>query len=233
MAMADRKPLPVSPSDTTGQNGMPSWSRPPSSQSGPASAAPVWSLPGRLLARPVLEAAGVAVDEIGLDRAQALVVDAEAYRGVVAHVVLHDVGRRHQLVQDRHRVGVLEVHGDAALAPVAAHRDVRAHPVEVVQRVDLDHVGTEVGEHHRAPRPRDRQPEVEHAHPGQWRRRCRGRGRRHRRAAARPRRLRPAPSSVSAPIAGGAVGRRGRAGVQLVHPADLAHRTELRDRRPR
>ena len=94
MAMADRNPLPVSPSDTTGQNGMPPWSRPPSSQSGPASAAPVWSLPGRCSRAPVLEAAGVAVDEIGLDRAQALVVDAEAYRGVVAHVVLHDVGRR-------------------------------------------------------------------------------------------------------------------------------------------
>ena len=91
--MADRKPLPVSPSETTGQNGMPPWSSPPSSQSGPAERGAGLVVAGQALARAVLEAAGVAVDEVGLDRAQALVVDAEADRGVVAHVVLHDVGR--------------------------------------------------------------------------------------------------------------------------------------------
>ena len=47
IAIAERKPLPVSPSEMTGHSGVPSWSSPPSSQSGPASAAPVWSLPGR------------------------------------------------------------------------------------------------------------------------------------------------------------------------------------------
>ena len=53
-------------------------------------------------------------------------------------------------------------------------------------------------------------------------------GRRHRRGAARA-----ASASartvvgVGARRAGGAVGAVGRAGVQLVHPADLAHRAEL------
>ena len=112
----------------------------------------------------VFEPAGVAVDDVGFDRLDALVVDAETDRRVVAHVVLYDVGRLDQLAQDRHRVGVLQVHRDAALPAVAAHRDVRAHPVAVVERIDLDHVGTEVGQHHRSPRAGDREAEVEHAH---------------------------------------------------------------------
>ena len=46
MPMAERKPLPVSPSDVIGQIGMAPLSTPPSIHDTPASAAPVWSLPG-------------------------------------------------------------------------------------------------------------------------------------------------------------------------------------------
>ncbi len=206
---------------------MPSSSRPPSSQSGPAERGAGLVVPRQAFALAVLEAARVAVDEVGLDRAQAVVVDAEAHRRVVPHVVLDHVGGRDELVQDRHRGGVLEVHRDAALASVAAHRDVRAHPVEVVQRVDLDDLGAEVGEHHRAPRSRDREAEIDHAHAGERRRR-RGRG-----GAAQGRgigeRVGFGPHRVRV-----GTDRRGRGRwvggtrVQVVDPADLAHGAELR-----
>ena len=79
---------------------------------------------GQAFTRAALEATRVAVDDARVHRAQALVVDAEAHRRVVAHVVLHDVGLLDEAVQHRHRRRVLQVQRDAALAAVAAHRDV-------------------------------------------------------------------------------------------------------------
>ena len=59
-------------------------------------------------------------------------------------------------------VGSLRLIAMLRLPRLHAHRDVRAHPVAVVQRVDLDDRGAEVGEHLGAERPGDRQAEVEH-----------------------------------------------------------------------
>ena len=132
----------------------------------------------------MLEPAGVAVDQARVHLPQRLVVDAEALGRVVAHVVLHDVGPLDEAVQDLQPLGVLEVDRDAALAAVAAHRDVVAHPIVVVERVHLDDGRAEVGEQLGAERAGDREAEVQHEHaversdesrPGRDRGRRRGR----------------------------------------------------------
>src|SRR5262249_26552250 len=76
-------------------------------------------------------------------------------------------GSRHQLERQLQAVGVLEVHRDVALAPLAAHKrtdDGAAHAV-APGGLDLDHVGAEVGEQHRAEWAGQVLPEVAHPHP--------------------------------------------------------------------
>ena len=60
---------------------------------------------GQQLSFAAFEAAGVAVDQARVDGAERLVVDAEALGGVVAHVVLDDVGPLDQAVEDGEALG--------------------------------------------------------------------------------------------------------------------------------
>jgi hypothetical protein len=87
--------------------------------------------------------------------------------------VHENVGVRAQREQ-RAAVGVaLEVERDAALAAVHLH-ELRTHAAMprrrrvahdvAVRRLDLDHVGTESGQHVRRPRPGDNRREIENAH---------------------------------------------------------------------
>jgi hypothetical protein len=116
--------------------------------------------PGR--ARAVLEAAGVAVNELREPCPQLLVTEAEPLGRTGPHVVRHDVRRRQQPVEDLAPGWVLEVERDAALAPVGGQPHVGAGPVAVVQGVHLDHVGAEVGQDPAAPGAGDAESEVEH-----------------------------------------------------------------------
>ena len=59
---------------------------------------------------------------------------------------------------------MLEVEGDAALAPVGPETHVGAVPVAVVDGVHLDDVRPQIGEHPARERPRHPEPEVEDPH---------------------------------------------------------------------
>ena len=99
-----------------------------------------------VLAGALLVSEGVAVDQLRLDLAQRLAVHPEPFGGVVAHVVLDDVGPLDEPVQHRHALRVLEVEGDRFLVPVADHGDVVAEPGLVIGRVDLYDPGAQLGE---------------------------------------------------------------------------------------
>ena len=97
-----------------------------------------------------------------------------------------------------------------------------------MERVDLDDVGPEIGEHHRSPGSGDREPEVEHA-DARERRRGRGRVRRCRRCNGRGANEPVGLGSYRVAVGadGGRRGRRRRrARVQLVHAPDLADGAE-------
>ena len=235
IAIADRKPLPVSPRLQKLHRGLPPRPMPPSSYCTPARQPPVWSLPGKLGAGAALEAARVAVDEARVQFLQTLVVDPEPLGRVVAHVVLDHVGALDQRQQHLHRARILEIERDAPLAAVRHVGDVVRVPVGVVEGVDLDDVGAEVGQDLRAVRARDREPQIEDRDA------CERRGEPLaglRAACHRPagdgRRSRVHARRLGTDLIGVFAGARrraaDRAGVRMqpVRGADLANRSELR-----
>ena len=115
------------------------------------------------------------VDELRVARRESGVVDTDP----LAHTgpeVLHDhVGAARQPLRHCLAVGALEVDHDAALVAIELreHRaqlalEGRPHHARRVTawRLDLDHVGAEVAENHRAHRTGDDRGEVEHGDPG-------------------------------------------------------------------
>ena len=109
-----------------------------------------------------LEAAGVAVHDGRVDGAGGVVVRAEPHVDTGAHVVMDHVGPGDEVVQHRLAALVLEVDGDAALAPVAPERRARHRSIPLGDVVHLDHVGTEISEGLGAVGPGHGQAEVEH-----------------------------------------------------------------------
>ena len=94
------------------------------------------------------------------------VSEAEALRDAGAQVVVHDVGGRDEIARDALAVGRLQVDGDGALAALARGVGRVGFGADALaDRVDLDHVGAEIAQHHRAERARERGAEVEHADP--------------------------------------------------------------------
>ena len=121
----------------------------------------------------VAEADDRAVHERGMTGGEGLRVGTAPLGRVASHVVHDDVGAVGELAQLRATVVRREVEHDAALAPVAVeeHRaharvDARSEIAGEVagRRLDLDHVGAEVGEQQRAVRPGDHRGEVDDAH---------------------------------------------------------------------
>ena len=207
MAMADSRALPVSPMfERLHSGGLPASQRavlPFGARQGG----------GRLVGagqrgpRPLLVAPRVAVHEPGEAGRQRLVVEAQPCGGARPPVGGDDVGAVEEPVEDRAALGVLEVQGDAALAPVGAEAHVGAGPVRVVQRVDLDDVGAQVGEDPPGEGAGDAEAEVDHADAGQ---RVRQRRLPARRAATRPARPRPPRGSPPSAVRGGEPGRSRR-----------------------
>ena len=147
--------------DRLHSGGLPA-SQAPSSHSVPVSAAAVWSVPGQVRARTLLVATGVAVDEPGVAGAQRLVVDAEARRRSRPPVQGDDVGRAISFSRTSRPPSSLRFKRDAPLAAVGAETHVRPGPVGVVQGMDLDDVGTEVGQDSSGERPGHPEAEIEH-----------------------------------------------------------------------
>ena len=121
----------------------------------------------------VAEARDGAVDELGVLAPEPLVAGAEPVGDSRPEVLDDDVGAPGEASKRLLRLRAREVERDAPLAPVdreeigglASHvgRAPRARLVTVARSLDLDHVGAEVGEQHRAVRPREDAREVEHA----------------------------------------------------------------------
>ncbi len=104
------------------------------------------------------EAADRGVDDPRVGGRDGVVVEAEARETAGAEVLHHDVGAAGELLGERDVAGVLEVEGDGALVavdPEVVRRDAVAHGrlprpgVVAGGRLDLDHLGAEVGEQHR------------------------------------------------------------------------------------
>src|SRR5205823_13667880 len=106
-----------------------------------------------------------AVDDVRVDALAVVVADAESHRDARGHVVVDDVGTLDELQRDLDTARVLEVEREAALAALAAEERATGHAHAVAaHRLDLDDVGAEVADHHRAERAREVLAEVDQAH---------------------------------------------------------------------
>jgi len=124
-------------------------------------------------------ARGGDIDEPGVDGRHALPVEAEARHHARAEVLDEDVGALDQAPGDRLALGALEIEREAPLVAVRGEEeDAHAVLVEVAsgpvalpepaaRRLDLDHVGAEVGEELDAGRPEEELGEAEDAGAGQ------------------------------------------------------------------
>jgi hypothetical protein len=128
--------------------------------------------------RPVLPEAGdAAVDQARIDRAQALVVDAESALHVGAVVLHDDVGVLRQPLEDGHPVGLAEVQRDALLVAVQVLEiepvTIAAHTVAgaAAGHLDLDRRGAPIDELPHAGRAGPRPGQVEHREPAEGKRR--------------------------------------------------------------
>jgi hypothetical protein len=124
-----------------------------------------------VVARPLAPGPGLtvardgAVHELRIEDRQGLEIDTEALRHAGPEALDGDVGVRRQLLDDLRRLGVLQVEREAALVAVLhaeLHRHVAAAGI-AARRLDLDHVGPQVGEDRRGERPGDEHGEVDDA----------------------------------------------------------------------
>ena len=147
-----------------------------SASSRPDSACPIRSYAGRLESGPCASERGHAHDHAPLVHlVHALAVEAELARPVRQAVVHERVGGRDQLAAPLAPLRRLEVERDRALAAVervevaalAGLERVVAAPFVAARRLDLDHVGAEVGEEHRRERGGHVLPVVEDAEAGE------------------------------------------------------------------
>src|SRR5262249_10766649 len=108
---------------------------------------------------------GVAVHDVRVDPLAVLVADAEPHRDARGHVVVDDVGALDELQRDLDAARVLEIERDAALTALATEERTAHHAHAVAShRLDLDDVGAEVADHHRAERAGEVLTEVDEAH---------------------------------------------------------------------
>jgi hypothetical protein len=127
----------------------------------------------------------VAKDDARVHRFGLLVSEAEPFGNAGTQVVVQHVGGRDQVAGNPLTLGGLEVDCDRALPSltrcvggVGFGADLRG------DGVDLDDLGTEVAQHHRAERARQRSTEVEDSDPVERMPQWRAVGRRRRRGLA-------------------------------------------------
>ena len=105
------------------------------------------------------------VRELGLERG---VVEAERGHQAGAEVLEHDVARADQLLRRRQAFGGVDVEDDALLVAVERAEEADAEARQLARlvaagRLDLDHLGAEVGEDHPAGRAHDHVRELDDA----------------------------------------------------------------------
>ena len=99
-----------------------------------------------------------AIDQPRIDLAQRLVAEPEAVHHAGAEILDQDIGFRDQPMNERDRIGILEVEREASLSRIelaeigaVAVADRRAQPhVVAFRRLDLDHLRADVGQQPRA-----------------------------------------------------------------------------------
>jgi len=125
-------------------------------------------------------------NDVGLDRLQRFVVDAEAVLHIGAVILDDDIGLRDQLLEDRDAVAILEIERHRALVAIPVD-DADGYPASrrssdipydiALWRLDLDYVRAQVAEHHRGLRAGESPREVDDEKAGQrtaGTRRCHG-----------------------------------------------------------
>jgi hypothetical protein len=144
-------------------------------------------LPGPVAIRAALAVArGRDVDEPRVERAGRLPVQPEAGHDARAEVLHEDIGALDEPARDGLAAGLLEIQGEAPLVAVgeeeedadAVEEEVGAGPVALpepsARRLDLDHVGPEVGEELHRGGAQEELSEADHAHVFQNRQRRAG-----------------------------------------------------------
>ena len=95
---------------------------------------------------------------------------AELFEHARPKVLQQDVGTRDELEHDRASRLAAQVEADAALAAVVGHEVGAVLPAAeaaegiALRRLDLDHLGAEIDQHHAGQRRRDHGAELDHAH---------------------------------------------------------------------
>lgn len=134
-----------------------------------------------LVVGPILPEAGdAAIDDAGIDVAQAFVIDAEAGFDIRPEILDHHVGLGSQPLEHREALGVLQVQGHRPLVAVqvleigALAGAARLLTAGVVgQGIDLDDIGAPVGQLTDGRRSRANAGQVKHSEAGQGRRSAR------------------------------------------------------------
>src|SRR5690349_6219109 len=121
-----------------------------------------------MVVRSVEEAFQRAVDEARIALRDRLVAEAELLERAGAEVFGEDVRAVEELAHDGLALGALHVHREAFLVAVehrekARARMLQAARVVALERLDLDHLGTEVGEHQAARGPHHHVRELDDA----------------------------------------------------------------------
>ncbi len=131
--------------------------------------------PGLVAPRPVgPERRQGAVDEPGIERPERRVVDAELLGHAVAVALEHDIRGSHQAIEGFAAQGVPEIDAEGALVAVdgemqdalarAGYAVDRSGRVRRLTRLDLDDVGSHVGQVHAARGPGDEMRQLQDAH---------------------------------------------------------------------
>ncbi len=106
----------------------------------------------------------MAVDGLRVEPRHGLFVHAQALGHPDAKVVHHHVRPPEQALDDRARLGGADVESQAALPALAGGDRIGGRPHRLtLGRFDLDHVGSQIGQHLRRERAGDESGEIHHA----------------------------------------------------------------------
>ena len=107
------------------------------------------------------------IDEARVDGAEVLVTHAQPVAYAGPHVLHRDVGAPGQAVDEGAPVRRFEIHRDRALAPVPAVEAGQLAKGVALQALHLDHVGSEVSQHHRRVGAGDVRGEIDNGDAGE------------------------------------------------------------------
>ena len=112
-----------------------------------------------------------AIDQPRIDFRKIGIAAAESVHGAGRVVLDHGVGSRHKSMQQIAAFGRLEIDGEAALVAIEGWEEARAKADQparrvTIRRLDLDHIGTEIGKDQACGRTHNSMAEFQHANAG-------------------------------------------------------------------